>query len=66
MRGFVLPVLSMFFLKYPMKGNNSVRPSYFVFMEYLKTGAGKGGSSEPPLDPPLFDHILCPLQKYRP
>ena len=47
------------FLKYPMKGNNSVRLNYFVFIEYLKAGAGKGGSSEPPLDPPLFGHILC-------
>ena len=27
--------------------------NYFIFIGYLKRGAGKGGSLEPPLDPPL-------------
>ena len=39
-------VLSHFFLNIPL------RPNYFIFIGYLKTGRGKGGSSEPP-EPPL-------------
>ena len=34
----------------------SLRPNYFIFIGYLKTGGGVVGSSEPPeptLDPPL-------------
>ena len=34
----------------------SLRPNYFIFIGYLKTGGGEGGSNEPPeppLDPPL-------------
>ena len=46
------------FLNIPWKQNNlvSVRPNYFIFIGYLKTGGGEGGSSDPPetpLDPPL-------------
>ena len=42
----------LIFLKYPIKWNNlvSLRPNYFIFIGYLKTG---WGSREPPLDPPL-------------
>ena len=50
--------------KFPMKMNNLVpsRPTYFIFIGYLKTGVGGhgGGSSdphEPILDPPLLIHV---------
>ena len=35
-------------LKFPMKMNDLVasRPTYFIFIGYLKTGHGGGGSSE--------------------
>ena len=37
----------LIFLKYTMKLNNlvSLRPNYFIFIGYLKTGGGEGGSS---------------------
>ena len=35
--------------------NVSLRPNYFIFMEYLKTGGGSGGSSESP-EPLLIRH----------
>ena len=38
---------------------NILRPNSFIFMGYLKTGGRKGGSPEPPLDPPL--QIICIL-----
>ena len=52
-----------FFLNIPWKWNNlvSLRPNYFIFMGYLRTGGGSGGSSEPPeppLDPPLSIVII--------
>ena len=43
----------------------SLRPNYFIFIGYLKTGNGGGGSSEPRdplLDPPLTYanlHMYC-------
>ena len=43
---FALLILSIFLL------NISVRPNYFIFIGYLKTGGGEGGSNEP-LEPPL-------------
>ena len=47
-----------FSLNIPWKWNNlvSLRLNYFIFIGYLKTGEGDGGSSEPlesALDPPL-------------
>ena len=44
-----------FFLNIPWKWNNlvSLRPNYFIFMGYLKTGAGRGVQAKPSLDPPL-------------
>ena len=52
--GVALLVLSHFSLISHENENNLVqlRPNYFIFMVYLKTGTGAGGSSEP-LDPPL-------------
>ena len=52
-----------FFLKIPFEWNilATLRPNYFIFKGYLKTGVGRG-SSEPPnalerlLDPPLNFH----------
>ena len=46
----------------------SLRPNYFIFIGYLKTGGG-GGTPEPPLDPPLIDdtplfpgtHWICEI-----
>ena len=52
-----------YFLNIPWKRNNlvSLRPNYFIFIGYLKTGGGEeGGSLEPPepsLDPPLWRDI---------
>ena len=45
-----------FFLNMPWKRDNLVsgRPNYFIFIGYLKTRGREGGSSEPPLDPPLL------------
>ena len=42
-----------FFLNIPWKWNNlvSLRPNYFIFIGYLKTGGRKGGSSKPPRTP---------------
>ena len=46
-----------FFLNISGKRNNliSLRPNYFIFIAYLKTGAGRGFKQTPwtPLDPPL-------------
>ena len=44
-----------FILNIPSKWNNlvSMRPNYFLFIGYLKTGGREGGPPEPPLDPPL-------------
>ena len=40
----------------------SLRPNYFIFIGYLKTGAGRGSSEppKPPLDPPLHDCAFAP------
>ena len=55
--GFALLILSLF-LNIPWKWNNlvSLRPNYFIFIGYLKTGAGSGVHATPwaPLDPPLM------------
>ena len=45
-----------------------MRPNYFIFMGYIKTGGGEGGSSQPPkppLHPPLqrFNFIFTQAQR---
>ena len=41
-----------------MLAASSVRPNYFNFMGYLKTGGEKGvAPPEPPLDPPLTSKL---------
>ena len=44
--------------------NISLRPNYFIFIGYLKTGVGEAGrgSSEPPLDPPL--NYTCQMHNF--
>ena len=41
--------------------SDSLRPNYFIFVGYLKTECGEGGSSEapePPIDLPLIPPLL--------
>ena len=44
-----------FFLYIPLKWNNlvSLRPNYFIFIGYLKTGGWEGGVQVNPLNPTL-------------
>ena len=59
--GFVLLILS-FFLNIPWKWNilASLRPNYFIFIGYLKTGAGRG-FERTPWTPSGFSTVqLCP------
>ena len=52
--GFALLILSRFTII--SHANVSLRPNYFIFIEYLQTvggGGREGGSSEPILDAPL-------------
>ena len=59
-----------FFLNIPWKWNNlvSLRPNYFIYIEYWKTEDGEGDWSEPPeppLDPQLWlvkGYKLCHLR----
>ena len=57
--GFAL--LIFFFFNIPWKRNNlvSLRPNYFIFIGYLKTGREEG-FKRTPLDPPLhmYNHSL--------
>ena len=49
------------FLNIPRKCNN-LRPNYFIFIGYLKTGGHEGGPNEPPelpLDRPLRMDRSC-------
>ena len=47
---------TLLILNIPWKWNNlvSMRPNYFIFMVYLKTGEGFDRTPEPPLDPLLM------------
>ena len=45
----------------------SLRPNYFSFIGYLKTGGGQGGSGEPheaPLDPPIASEAILKIEVF--
>ena len=49
-----------FFLNIPWKWNNlcSLRPNYFIFIGYLKTGAGRGFERIQAIVPPPYNMLL--------